>query len=59
MKNILLTTSVSALAASLVATAGVSAQSLDYSMMSELFGEPVTADRHRAPRSAPPTSRPR
>ncbi|MAK64291.1 MAG: TonB-dependent receptor [Maricaulis sp.] len=52
MKNILLTTSVSALAASLVATAGVSAQSLDYSMMSELFGEPVTAGATGAPQRA-------
>ncbi|WP_203294092.1 TonB-dependent receptor plug domain-containing protein [Maricaulis parjimensis] len=52
MKNILLTTSVSALAAGLVATAGASAQQLDYAMMSELFGEPVTAGATGAPQRA-------
>ena len=52
MKNIFLTTSLTALAASIAATAGVSAQSLDYTMMSELFGEPVTAGATGAPQRA-------
>jgi iron complex outermembrane receptor protein len=52
MKNILLSTSLSALAASMAITAGANAQSLDYTAMSELFGEPVTAGATGAPQRA-------
>lgn len=52
MKKIFLTTSVSVLAAGLVLQAGASAQTLDYTMMSELFGEPVTAGATGAPQRA-------
>ena len=43
MKKQILTTSISALVAGLAWQAGASAQTLDYTAMSELFGEPVTA----------------
>jgi len=52
MKKQLITTSFAALAAGLVWQAGASAQSLDYTAMSELFGEPVTAGATGAPQRA-------
>lgn len=52
MKKQFISTSVAALAASLAWQAGVSAQSLDYTAMSELFGEPVTAGATGAPQRA-------
>ena len=52
MKKQLLTTSISALTASLVLSAASGAQSLDYTAMSELFGEPVTAGATGAPQRA-------
>jgi iron complex outermembrane receptor protein len=52
MKKQLITTSLAALAAGLVWQAGASAQSLDYTAMSELFGEPVTAGATGAPQRA-------
>ncbi|MEA1942628.1 MAG: TonB-dependent receptor [Pseudomonadota bacterium] len=52
MKKQLITTSLAGLAAGLVWQAGASAQSLDYTAMSELFGEPVTAGATGAPQRA-------
>lgn len=52
MKKQILTTSISALVAGLAWQAGASAQTLDYTAMSELFGEPVTAGATGAPQRA-------
>ena len=49
MKNILLTTTLAAVVLPLSIQAGASAQSLDYTAMSDLFGEPVTAGATGAP----------
>jgi outer membrane receptor for ferrienterochelin and colicins len=52
MKNQLFTTSIAALAASIAWQAGASAQTLDYTAMSDLFGEAVTAGATGAPQRA-------
>ena len=52
MKMHHLTTSISALALTVAFSAAASAQSLDYTAMSELFGEPVTAGATGAPQRA-------
>lgn len=52
MKTQFLTTSISVLALSVAFNAAASAQSLDYTAMSELFGEAVTAGATGAPQRA-------
>lgn len=52
MKMQSLTTSISVLALTVAFSAAASAQSLDYTAMSELFGEPVTAGATGAPQRA-------
>jgi len=52
MKTNLLFTVSTAIAAGGAATAGANAQSLDYAMLQELFGEPVTAGATGAPQRA-------
>ncbi len=52
MKTTTLLTTISAIAFSAAFGAGVSAQQLDYTSMSEMFGEPVTAGATGAPQRA-------